>query len=368
VIRITVCSTFVTLAIAFPSSAAQLTPFDRIPAGPALAGDGVVWVEQVNSTASVAFWRPGRGGMVVSRFASDGFLSLAASGSRVILARNEDVCAEGQPCVAREDAVAGPRAGPLRAVSGARSCTAQYPSLASVDMDGTIAAYAQPRCAPRRVLVVDLGHRPTRVRFSISTSADRARLAGRFLALPARGSIVLYDWKAGRVAYRYPAPVNVTDFDLQADGKVVILSDESRVAWFSPAQPRGHFFRYRGAADFHEVRMARNRIAFARQVNGDESDLVVADLAGHLTRIARFVGPDRLTRDFVFHSDIGFDGRSVAWASDHVTHTAVICPPPPSAAPCRTYASGVRTIWRELLWARPKPVVRLPFDESAKTG
>jgi hypothetical protein len=323
-----------------------------------------MWTQEVGSTLSVVHWTAGRGSVVVGSFQTSGFVSLASSASRVILARNEDVCGQLQPCVAHEYALAGPRAGPLRAVVGARSCTAQLPSLGTVDVDGTIAAYAQPRCAPRRVLVLDLAHRPARILFSISTSADRARLAGRFLALPARRSIVLYDWKAHRVAYRYPAPVNVTDFDVQADGKVATLSGEARVSWSSPAEPRPHLLAFKGAAGFQEIRIARNHIAFARQVDGDESDLVVADLAGRLTRIAAFVDPDRLTRDFAFHSDIAFDGARIAWAADHVTSRRTICPPPPSQAPCRIYDTGVRTILFERLGGRPRLVARLPFDES----
>jgi hypothetical protein len=348
---------------AVPGSVASV-PLLRIPAGPTLAGDGVVWTQGVGSAISVVLWRPGRRLTVVSRFESDGFLALAGSGSHVIVVRSAAICGEGQPCVAREDALAGPRAGPLRPVIGTRSCTAQYASVPAVDVGGAIAAYAQPRCAPRRILVLDLAHRPVRILFSTSTSAESVRLAGRFLAWPRRGSIVVYDWRVRRVAYRYPAPVNVTDFDVQADGKVAMLSGDARISWFSPAQPRAHLLPFRAAAGAPEVRIAGDQLAFARQVDGDESDLVVAALSGRLTRIAAFVDPDRLTRSYPFHSDVSFDGRRITWASDHVTKHRVVCPPPPSLAPCRTYDTGVRTIWLERLGSAPRPLARLPFDES----
>src|SRR5713101_3215697 len=168
--------------VAVPGSAASPVPFLRIPAGPALAGDGVVWTQGVGPTLSVVLWTPGRGRSVISRFESNGFLSLAGSDSRVVVARTEDVCGEGQPCVANEDALAGSRTGPLRPVVGARSCTEQYPSMPTVDLDGATAAYAQQRCAPRRILVLDLAHRPVRILFSTSTAVESVRIAGRFLA------------------------------------------------------------------------------------------------------------------------------------------------------------------------------------------
>ena len=67
--------------VAVPGSAASPVPFLRIPAGPALAGDGVVWTQGVGPTLSVVLWTPGRGRSVISRFESDGFLSLAGSDS-----------------------------------------------------------------------------------------------------------------------------------------------------------------------------------------------------------------------------------------------------------------------------------------------
>lgn len=360
-----------TLGVAAAPWSAPPSTFLAIPAGPVLAGKGVLWTERIGSTVSLVLWRPGRHAAVVDRFTANGFVSLASSGSRALIARLDEACGaakpgEAQPCVATEDALAGRPAGPFRSIGVTRSCTTQYPNLPAVDVDQTTGAYAESRCAPARVRVLDLAGPSPRTLFvrSLPSCCAGARIAGRYLAWSRASSIVIYDWKTQRVVRRFTTPTTVTDLDVQADGKVAALLTDRRIAWFSPSEPRVHRLPDLAAGTARGIRIAGDRIAFVRgSPDGTERDLVVADLAGHVDRIATFGERDRLSNDFASQSDVSFDGHSIVWASDHATEIKEECPPPPSLRPCRVHWRGVRTIWLERAGGKPLALARLPFDE-----
>lgn len=139
----------------------------RIAAGPVLAGKGVIWAEDVQSTVSLRLGRQNARPELVARFQSSGFVKIAGSQSRFVVARSGQVCAEGQACVSQQDALGGPPTGPLRRIARFRSCTAQNPSQPSVDSHREVVAYAETRCSPPRLAWV-----PNTRSISISSATE----------------------------------------------------------------------------------------------------------------------------------------------------------------------------------------------------
>ena len=361
----------VALAVATASGAEPPRTSVRVPAGPVLAGDGVLWAESVGATMSVRLASRGRSPRVVHRLDATGFVHVAASPRHVGSATISQSCGDGAPCVASEDVLAGPPGGPLRRVAPLVSCRAQNPwGEAAVDVDGDLAVYVASRCLPGRFLVFHLANRTRpilarRGRFCCGP----ARLAGHFLAQPAPWGValVVYDVRNGKPAYRVPIRererATRVGFDVQRDGKLAIAS-AGKVFWASPRSPRLHLLAAGARGD--DVRIARDRIVFERWIDGRSGayELGAVDLSGRLRTIATFTPPDyRRTGDWAFASDFDFDGERVTWASDRITDARRECVGDPRHPHCFRVETGVTTIWAGRLGSRPVPVARLPFRD-----
>jgi hypothetical protein len=344
--------------------------------GPVLAGDGVVWGEEAGGQGSLHLWTRGRDERAVysSRSLALG-RPLAASGTLLAFERTYPSCAP-QPnvaCPQAQDALVGGPRGPFTTLIRPRTCFLSTGNALAVDAG--IAAYLELDCARDRVRVVvrDVVHdgRPLVLRDAAVSSGccSDVAIAGRYVAWNESGGVVVYDRLARRVAYRArvrPPGVGVElGLDLQLDGKLAVAyrltefaqAGPTTIAWFSPSAPRPHLLPLHGRDTF--VRLADDRIAVERFLTTKTSALVVADLTGRARTVTRFAPPTRL------HSGFDFDGRRIAWASDHITATREDCPPPQQGRPCVVRETGVTKMWlRATTAGASRLVARLPFVDT----
>jgi hypothetical protein len=132
--------------------------------------------------------------------------------------------------------------------------------------------------------------------------------------------VVLFDTSRAAVAYRIdnPSGSSIADWDLQADGKVVLALASDRdhrasLVWYSPDDPAPHPLPL-PAAFAWDVHIAGNAIAYLRST-GTPSDwyfgaVGVTDLAGHSHAVA-----NRAIARTQSHSSFAFDGSNVTWAA-----------------------------------------------------
>jgi hypothetical protein len=356
--------------------------------GPVLAGDGVVWLEREGDEIRLERALPGLRPRVLLRQAiGDGWLEdVAASASVVAVERRTVICPPPNPpiaytCSERRAVLETGSRGGFRTVAPTDDCGGgSSSSPTSVDASGTAVALGLNLClAPddrrRRVVLVRLD-RPDPIvlcdadEFGLPSRCDGyARVAGRFVAWrEGRSAIVVFDTRAGKVASR-PLVPRIVSFDLQADGKVAAAyypgdaGMPATVAWHAAGGAgRTLPFRIVGANGHDpDVRIAANHILAERDLGKGGSALVVSDLAGRTTRIARFKAAVR--RD----GGLDFDARRVTWASTRITSSRLDCPPPPSARPCVRRATGVTTIWvAPASGGAARVVARLRFRDVAR--
>jgi hypothetical protein len=376
--RLATVATVAALLLTGPSSAASpLANESRVLwQGPALAGEAVLWAEESGGKGSLHLWTARRGDRTV--YGSDSLaVTRPFASSRKLLAfeRSYPSCppAAGHVCPEGTDALIGPLRGPYRPLTRPRTCFLPLVGNA-LAVDGGVAAYLELDCSRQRLRIivrsVDPAGRPQVVQeapFSDDCCRDIA-LAGQYVAWRDGPRVVVYDRLARRVAYRArigPAGADVDfDFDLQQDGKVAVAfrliqlgqPGPLSIAWLSRSAPRVHLLPFRGS-DTH-ISIAADRIAFARFVTQKTSFLVVTDLRGWTTTVARLTQPSRL-RGFAF------DGQRFALASDRITGKRVDCPPPGQGRPCVRRESGVTSLWlRTVSTGRARLITRLTFDDA----
>jgi hypothetical protein len=339
------------LAIAIPLIGVS-APARTLVAGPALAGDRVVWGEQrAQTTVLVA----AGGGPLLWR-SSLSWLSgpLAASPSTVAFATSSNSCsAPNTACPVETTFVAGrpghgwtPVTAPVRCVSTAAGRT--------LAVSGPLVATVTPDCdaaAAGTAVVRENG----RVVFRRAVSCCDVALAGQTLAWRSGGAIDVFDLATHRLRYRAAAPPEgpVAAFDVQADGTLAMLVGRQpdghvTVVWRRAADPTLHRLQLHAVLPTHPpgLRVIGDRLvletapAASPTDNIASSTLVVADLAGRTRVLARFSA--RLEQVG------GFDAtaRTVTWASRRITRTRLDCPTTAQGAACLIRKTGVLTIWR----------------------
>ena len=334
-----------------------------LSAGPALAGNGVVWVERDAGQDVVRYAAPGRSPAVVRRFAVAGFVEVAGSRSHVLVGRSTQSCLGTAACVAAEEAFAGPPTGPLVSVVRRRTCSAQAPSLPAVDVSGAVGAYASARCQPPRAVLLRLGRRARLIEFEPYRSLRRrtgARIAGHFVALAKQWSrgVDVYDLRNAKLTYAVVLEPNESvAFDVDEDGAIAVARN-GRLFRASPARPRLRAVAAPGSVS--AVRIGGGRIAFSASRSGGESVLGVADKGGRIRVVARPSSDRSVLRAF------DFDGDRLTWATDRIFVRERVCPSGPGGA-CFTSETGKTEIrLLDLRTGRSHLIAELPFSDRQR--
>ena len=345
---------------------AGVTPQPRqLVAGPVLAGDRVVWAEQrdglnVLRAASDAapLWQSG------SRWFSG---PLAGSASLIAFSQSFNGCA-GQPgvvCPVETQAVAGPPRGSLRTLAPAERCSAGGSSR-RLSISGSRVAYLALGCTSSSY-TVSVSERG-RIVFRHGASCCDVSFAGSYLAFKSGDSVDVFDLRTRLRVSRTGPPPNepIAAFDVQADGKLAVVlgpAADGRVAlaWRAPGASALHRLQLRVVLPFARpaVRLVGNRIVAVSSVSASRSELVSADLRGHMRVLARFRKPVEQA------GGIDASAKSVTWASRRITSTRVDCPPPGQGRPCRLLKSGIETVWLAgLASGRSRVADRWAFTDS----
>jgi hypothetical protein len=189
-----------------------------------------------------------------------------------------------------------------------------------VDVDGRVVALARGRCDnENQITLLDFSRsrKPKPLRIAARYPTGGVHLAGRYVAWQEFeffiDRIVVWDWQAGREAYRFMAPGEQgLTWDLQADGKVLLTYQPDfsralgRLGWYSPDEPVFH--ELPGAPDFSGVHATGERVAYTRVAANDHArayPFVVENLSGEIEY--EIAAPRR-----AYLQD--FDGRCVAWS------------------------------------------------------
>jgi len=293
---------------AAPASAADATLVARTgpTAGPALAGERVLWSESPTAARAEGVAPdgslllraavPGQAASTLLRTGGERFSALAASATRVAVAG---------PGTSRR-LQAGALGAPLDTLATVGPAEGQRP----VAISDSAAAWVQRGPQGSSVLVRDLATAATTVVAAAAPALTRPRLAGRFAAwVQGQDTVVVYDRLAAAEAYRLAlGPEAVVDFDLQDDGKVAaLITREGRfgLRWASSAEPFPHLLPAVPAppAGADPIDLAADRIAFVRAAGGGRLELALSALDGSQRALATTlpgapvtgfaVGPDR---------------------------------------------------------------------------
>jgi hypothetical protein len=350
--------TAVTLAGATPQPT-------RLVTGPVLAGDRVVWGEQGNGLNTLRaaheatpLWQSG-----TSWFSGP----LAGSASLVAFSRSYNGCPDqpGFACPIETQAIAGPPRESLRPLAPAERCSADGAGR-RLAVSGELVAYLALTCTSSSYTVLVSEH--GRVVFRHRASCCDVSLAGSYLAFKSGAAVDLFDLRTSRVVSRTGPPPNepIAAFDVQADGKLAVVlapaaGGGAALAWRAPGAAALHRLRLPVLLPFAgpTVRLAGDRIVVVSPGTGSTSELVSADLLGHVRTPARF------TKSVEQAGGIDASEKSVTWASRRITSTRVDCPPPGQGRPCLLLKSGVETVWLARLTSGPSRVVaRWAFTDA----
>jgi hypothetical protein len=335
-------------------------------AGPALAGDRVVWGEQREGVNVLRAWPDTTTPLWQS--ASSWFAgSLAGSRALVAFSRSYDGC-PGKPgfvCPVETQTLVGAPRGSLRSVAPAERCSAGGQSR-RLAVSGSLVAFLELQCdsSGQRVTV----HKGSRTIFQHGAACCDLALAGSYLAWRSGNSVDVVDLRTHRRAYRVEPPPGepIAAFDIQADGALALVlgpapNGRATLAWRARGTPGLHRLPRQAQVNPRgPVQIVSDRIVFEAAVGSRlASQLAVADLRGHVRVLARFSASVEQAGEIDAAND------QVTWASRHITNTKVDCPPPGQGRPCRLLKSGIETIWlADLRSGAPRPIVRWAFTDA----
>lgn len=343
------------------------TPAPRLlVAGPALAGDRVVWGEQQDTLSVLRAW-PDSSPLwqsATSWFAGP----LAGAAPLVAFSRSYDGC-PGQPgvvCPVETQTLAGPPRGSLRPLGVPERCVAGGPGR-RLAVSGALVALLELRCdGSGETVIVRDGSLVLFERHAVSCCD--VSLGGSYLAWRSGSAVDVLDLRTHRLAYRAGAPPEepILAFDVQADGKLALLlgpTSDGRVtlAWRTPDTAALHRLKLRVALPLAgpALRLIGDRIVTETAEASGATELVLADLTGRVYPLARFAAPVEQS------GVIDATSNRVTWASRQITSSRVDCPPPGQGRPCRLLKSGIETIWLANLTTRtPRPIARWAFTDA----
>lgn len=325
------------LAAGLTSSApAVAASIDRLAlAGPAFAGQSVVWGEErAGGSAAVLRWTPGAGAPSLLHRTRDprrrrrelGFTglpgALSASSQRIAWsamdATSRQVLSDVVMVRARFQALGTRLASPVAAL--APRCVVRGNLTTAVDGDTVALAMGHARCeggpAERRVVLID-GDAVPRTVFAgaADRSIEQVRVAGPRVAwLEDWTRIVVAERATGRITARLRARDlggrdRIDGFDLDADGTIVAATGPWRacrtscVRWLRLGARRHGLVARRGSG---AVALDQGLVAYVRD------RIVVRRLGGGVVaRLGRF-GPAHSPA-----GDLALDGGRIAWSVAH---------------------------------------------------
>ena len=385
-----------------------------ITSGPVLGGDRVFWGEATFETMSLLFRAPGAGPRVVYRNRSTparqdmSAREIAASNSvlafrlgwldcsvpkkqppkshrhdrftvrKVSLGHELETTEIGVCGAGGSDSWAGRPRGPFKPLAKHGQCADS--GVNSFDVDGHALALEETRCrrgaARGHVVVRRLPRGPEIELENMRAKADccgPVAIAGNFVAWRAGHAIVVHDLVAGRTAYRAALPSGShrrVEFDLEADGTLVVAIDNRRgirnedevpvakLFRFSPGDPAPHArsLRTRAVLDWYgrRLRLVGGRLLYDHPLTAKTSELVLSNLVGRRRRLAFFQPGERL------YGDLDLTSERVVWASRKDTEIRRVC----GFRECRTVADGVVRIWSARVdrrEAQPRLIAERPY-------
>jgi hypothetical protein len=358
------------LAVAVLLGVATPTPPSRtLVAGPALAGDRVLWGEQRGQTNAVI----GAGSGAPLWQSRSAWLAgpLAGSRSTVAFAANSNGCSGANTACPVETTFFArrPRHGWIAITSPVRCASAAAGRTLAVS--GPLVATVTPNCdsAPKATLLV---RRDGRVVFRrAGVECCDVALAGPTLAWRSGGAVDVFDLATRSLRFRAapPAGAPIAAIDVQADGKLAMLVDRqpdghATLAWRSAAAPTLHPLQVAAVLPGNQprLRLIGDRLVLETAPHATPTDnvprsaLVVSDLAGRTRVLARF--SSRLEQVGSFDATT----HTITWASRRITRTRLDCPPPRQG--CMVRKTGTLTIWQaDIVGGTPQAVASWAFTD-----
>lgn len=301
------------------SSASALTFRVRgVAAGPVLAGRSVAW-----SDGAKIMVRRGARSHRVARIAPkdpNDFLTvtLAASPQRIAYELVESQPAHGDSIPLSQTFGAATLTGPGHTIL---SCGA--PANGGVDVSGSILLMGRlPGCAGSSGLQLRNLARPSSAPTQFPTNGhELVSLAGRYVAWSERAFtptseeadvVIVVNWVTGQPLYRVAVPGRISQMGLQSDGKSAIAYEPTggglaRLSWASSAGAL-HVLAPRVDIVGGDVIIARNRIAFPRAINDEDSTPAIVSLSGRILQKIRSDPTSTKVTDY--------DGSCIAWFAD----------------------------------------------------
>jgi hypothetical protein len=341
------------------------TPQHQLTAGPVLAGERVVWGEQVDGVSALRI--AGTAAPVWQSTPQWFNGPLAASTGLIAFTRSFPGCAtqSGVACPVESQAVSGPQGRSLRSVAPAERCTTGGRGR-RLAVSGSYVAYLGISCVSvsSSVLVSKQG----RTVYRHAASCCDVSLAWPYLAFRSDVEVDLVDLRTRRLVSTTGTPTGeqIAAFDVQHDGTLAVVvgrntTGRDLLAWRSP----GGVLKRTSVAvvvppTSAAVCFVGGRLVFVSPRSGSRTALVSMDLRRRTRTIAGFGGSVEQV------GGIDASLHTVTWSSRLITGTRTDCPPPGELRPCRLLKSGVETVWAAGLYAgAPRVVARWSFADSA---
>jgi hypothetical protein len=317
-----------------------------LAAGPALAGDSVMWGEEArNGAVRVMMGAPGREPLLVHRVRPatarktergfGGTLSASAQRFAAIVSTSTVTFEESDSITTASTnaAVSGRFGQPVEIVSGSiprrgdqgceRGTVYERPEAVAVNGDRVAVGVISDECGPDERpwddgVVIVAGTTRTTIRTGQQGFIRDVALAGRYVAWVRNAEedeVVVHDLVTGAAVLRVTQDdVAARGFDelaLQDDGTVAFLVSNrrsQRVMWASPATPGVQ--RLARGSEFRDLALAGGRALYERVVSRRRftGELLVRPLSGEPRRLAFF--PERRRRV----GDLDLTATHATWA------------------------------------------------------
>lgn len=270
-------------------------------AGPAIAGDSVVWAEHRLTGGYRVQARAAAGTREIARGSGRKILRLAASGNRIGLLTEREITT-GTPTSPFSR---------LASCAGEAVCTTAADGIAVAD---DAVAFQRARSGQVGVDVVNFAPDGTPSTRAFASATGLFAIAGRFLAAGDfdQTKLEVFDRVTGELVYSLARGGGV--FDIQANGTTVFETSPTQLAYASVAEPFPHPLGF-GLAGPGEQSDSTTVIAGDRVVISNGRRFAVETLAGSIRNLP--VVP-------ALRAGFDFDGKRLAFAVKPCSVTSVV--------------------------------------------